>query len=939
MFSSSPAAMGRDDSPLVISSSPEFPSLCDLVPKRQKQSPLRSGSNAAPIPAEAPRAFTSAAQKEEEEDRIGRDDPIDDANAPVTIELSPDPAPRTKSSRSRAKKAQESRPRKEACQVPTRNLEDSLPDALDDAPPLATSEDAAAPKKRGRKPADPATAQTTLPKGKVTKPGAKVQATRKKRSETVSRHFAKKGSESKDTSKPATKHVDDEPIGLEPAMKRRLDWTPIKNSTTVAVISDSSMLQDTSALTDSPAWSAGSPKQDIFKKLHDTFGRKSDDDSANTSGGSDVLGKRKHIQMFVTSAPPPVPSEPAPQPLEKSPPKKAPKKKPRTITELATAAYRPEELIPKNQGSLLGFVAVVNDKGEETQLAEGSKTKAPKKSTKATTSKKKAEPQKQILLSPASALRQVSRQDFVFGTSSQLAKEDDPDLLRALHEAMKVSNQADSDPFASSSPIRSEFVVRRKTESQLWAAGARDEDGELLSLEVLDLTGSSPITQDLGLSQKFLASSPPLPSQSCAPSPKQSAAEADDLDDEVPNLLGLTDSPPLANPATSFLSAQRAIAASPRPAENHLSEWDDYMPPSNQEHHELLMSQAKPPPPIPKPQPPPRPRYELYTDAQLTRDVAKYGFKPVKKRTAMIALVDQCWASRNQPGLSTQLAMSTSTKVHVASKSTATGSPRGRPRKNSLEAAWGSQGPDPLTTDYNSLKIPELKKLLQERGLKVSGNKPDLLARLQEHDKGQEPPAPTKSPRSRSRKDGAKSPVKSPKKAKSPSPKRATSPWRASTPRRRNSLIEIQDSDMDLDSDLESRISSPASRSSSRGSRCKFRSRSPMDLSMTENEEADISLIADPTTQQISLFGFITKAVTSAPPAKDPSDPSWYEKMLMYDPIIIEDLTEWLNSGELGRVGFDDGEVDVGDVKKWCESKSVCCLWKVTNNKRERKRF
>ncbi|KAL1870899.1 hypothetical protein Daus18300_004988 [Diaporthe australafricana] len=40
-------------------------------------------------------------------------------------------------------------------------------------------------------------------------------------------------------------------------------------------------------------------------------------------------------------------------------------------------------------------------------------------------------------------------------------------------------------------------------------------------------------------------------------------------------------------------------------------------------------------------------------------------------------------------------------------------------------------------TDYASLKVPDLKKLLQERGLQQSGNKADLIARLQDNDKSQ----------------------------------------------------------------------------------------------------------------------------------------------------------------------------------------------------------
>ena len=37
--------------------------------------------------------------------------------------------------------------------------------------------------------------------------------------------------------------------------------------------------------------------------------------------------------------------------------------------------------------------------------------------------------------------------------------------------------------------------------------------------------------------------------------------------------------------------------------------------------------------------------------------------------------------------------------------------------------------------DYNGMKVPELKKLLQERGLTQTGNKADLIARLVENDK------------------------------------------------------------------------------------------------------------------------------------------------------------------------------------------------------------
>jgi hypothetical protein len=109
-----------------------------------------------------------------------------------------------------------------------------------------------------------------------------------------------------------------------------------------------------------------------------------------------------------------------------------------------------------------------------------------------------------------------------------------------------------------------------------------------------------------------------------------------------------------------------------------------------------------------------------------------------------------------------------------------------------------------------------------------------------------------------------------------------------------------------------------------------------MDLSVTEDTEA--SLVASPTSQQVALFRYITQAVVSAPRTTDPANPSWHDKMVMYDPIILEDLTAWLNAGQLDRVGHD-GEVAPGDVKKWCESKSVCCLWRENLRGKERKRF
>lgn len=143
-------------------------------------------------------------------------------------------------------------------------------------------------------------------------------------------------------------------------------------------------------------------------------------------------------------------------------------------------------------------------------------------------------------------------------------------------------------------------------------------------------------------------------------------------------------------------------------------------------------------------------------------------------------------------------------------------------------------------------------------------------------------------------------------------------------------MIEIPDSEGDAGADSsDTPWSSPDAT---------FSPPQPVDLTMSVGEDTELTLTISPTDQQTELFMFVTKAVTTAPRTTDPANPSWHEKILLYDPIVIEDLTSWLNCGQLTRVGYD-GEVSSGEIKAWCESKSICCLWKVNLRGKERKRY
>lgn len=125
--------------------------------------------------------------------------------------------------------------------------------------------------------------------------------------------------------------------------------------------------------------------------------------------------------------------------------------------------------------------------------------------------------------------------------------------------------------------------------------------------------------------------------------------------------------------------------------------------------------------------------------------------------------------------------------------------------------------------------------------------------------------------------------------------------------------------------------------------------------------------------QSTLVFPRITAAVKSQPRSTNHKSPSWHEKILLYDPIVLEDFTAWLNTQGLtwtvrntikakkpkGRPKKDDGKgkgkststdateaadeaagvegaentiekvevpLEIWMVQRWCEAKSICCL-------------
>ncbi|KAJ4378600.1 5'-flap endonuclease, partial [Neurospora sp. IMI 360204] len=896
--------MAHNDAIDIISSSPEFPDIGAPVAKAPPKTPaLRTGSNAARIPSDAVGLgnFTSAASiwrlsQVVEEEMPSQKSPPQPTKETRTIATSVSTVVAAEVSTTTIT-VSENKPGKKPRKPRKKKDETTATD--ENAPPKP-------PARRGRPPKQKdADGQTALPKSKVTKP-----------------------------------------VDLEPAGGRRLDWTPPPDDRPPPAAGNSSTVKElpssTTAHTEPPV---------AFGKLLDTYGCKPENDQPSEVTKVDVLGKRKLIEMVATTTTTTTTTDKPTSP-EASPTKpKAPKKKPRTITDLATAAYRIQDpvddstsTVTSKQDTLLGYIDVEDDKA--ATKPSGAKTKAAsKKPTKPRVSKKKPEPRRQLLLSPKSALRQVSGQDFVFGTSSQLATED-TDLLRALHESMKTaSNVPDSDPFTSSPVKFSNLASRRRMgDNKLWKVGARDEDGDLLDLEVFDLTEAAEVPEDLlqqanrpsvgvpqeakpgeqaeGKTQRaieILSSDPVVPER---PTVTRPGTQISTRSTKGKESVLHTAKPPLPNPVAPprartpqrVRSPSRESSSSrlwspqtktpPRPTTPPRAsavldfDFDDYEPPpSNQEHYQLLEQSQKTSPsktqqqrqqktqqPQKRIDPPPRPKYELFTDAQLSREIASFGFKPIKKRAAMITLLEQCWESKTGAATGT---------------STGLGDDKLQEGTSSLES--GHRSVDPVAVSPNRGRAQTMKGADMhevEAGMKIAA------------------PAP-KRPRGRPKKDVAA--IASPprtttdKPPKSAASKPATAPlpvFSASTPKRqcrtslspirtRPTILEIPDSDID-DSDSDPFASSPlasspgaspsASQLFSTPEKHHDHEHDPAEMSLlTECEESLLDITSTPS--EADLFKHIAEAITTAPRTTNPSEPSWHEKILMYDPIILEDLT------------------------------------------------
>ncbi|ORY13946.1 hypothetical protein BCR34DRAFT_561293 [Clohesyomyces aquaticus] len=750
---------------------------------------------------------------------------------------------------------------------------------------------------------------------KAKKVGEAVEKPPRQDTGTVSAHFGNDSIWDVPASpQPKTKAPDrqDEGLQLEDAIARRRDWTPARDTSATEELSMDLAAKENEIM---------QPGQNNFTHVLSNFAFTHADTQAAQptapSADGTTVTKRRRVELV---------DLPANQSNSRgsSPEKgKAPKKKPRTITDLVTGQYAPQDTVlmppPVTSDFFEARATTQRVPLNDTGMRDSPERPARKRLTSKTVSEKKTESKskksssknvaKSILvadklLSPASAVLRMNRQDILFGTSSQLAKEESPSFIRKIQQAMRESEQ-NAETLHTSTLLSTQpsalgpgsRLGKIEGKRRLWAASARDDDGQLL--EKLDniYIPEPDHTQDL-----------PLLMDGTVEDPESSFADIDNY--EPPAAIAISSdlsAPPPTMPCEQMRETLKDYGQGGNGAhDSSLSEIDEYkmdLPPSNQQINSSFL------------------------------DID--DFSPATNRVPSV------------PPASNHISIPMPTP---APSSAPPPKRRGRPPK--AQSA-----------------IPQQRAIPSSQPKKKAHTKAKVTA----------PAAPSTPPRKRGRFADIEEIMDSEDdEALSPTP-----------PRIRNSANSVP-------LDLQPTIKSEPGISSDSKSETKPESKSESESKSKPKPKSDskpkpplpppVPVFEVPPslleweTMKHDFFTTITQTVHNLPPSNNPQSPSWHEKILLYDPIILEDFTAWVNTqaririwrraaqkqikawekvikkgggvverrwgfcgGDSGGVGLEL-EAELGDVlagemikvvekevegwmlQRWCEEMSVCCV-------------
>lgn len=578
-----------------------------------------------------------------------------------------------------------------------------------------------------------------------------------------------------------------------------------------------------------------------------------------------------------------------------NPKPKASKRKARTITEQATAFYAVDSAESTN-GPLLQYLPRPRD-AEHGADSEGtlvrqdaSRAKQAPSKTKTTSvnagsgpksarrKSKKDAPTAAPLLSPRSACKQIDKQDVIFGTSSQLAREESPGD-GGLRRAANGTGASCADEGGSS--YRTSFTgtgsnsnsqwASSATSKGLWSAAARDDQGLLTEMGA-------------GVLPDVLDQLPTVPSRG----PKRDGPVRISDNGEIahsPTWRPIDDDFMVCPDSSDDELAGYIPKDTVRPHGSSRKQPEDGSSLTSNPDERVLDAEAAPrltrdAEPLKKPSSaqdtlstaagslPQKPDFNGYPTTQLTSTLTSYGFKPVKSRKQMIALLEKCWEGQQRAALKN---LETNTKVSRSAKST------GGAKGLVTNMAIGLQSAQVSCPELDDRSVTEEAEKSNKGSRKknttalhpVSVKVKDKPKSVEIGSSGAQPCVSPARPRR----------TKTVEKASGKKRQRATTP------------TTVPDS----------------------------RPASPAVPACTEEE--------DGPERQGHRFASITRAIRSERPSTSAEARTWHEKILMYDPVVLEDLAAWLNTRGLAAVA-EDFEVGPAEVREWCQAKGVCCLWR-----------
>ena len=568
---------------------------------------------------------------------------------------------------------------------------------------------------------------------------------------------------------------------------------------------------------------------------------------------------------------------------------RSPKKKPQTVTGKATEDFR--AVVPIDS-PLLRYLdqATFGDRFIAKPVAVAAEEDAPKTSKALSEAKKpraggaKGKKSATILLAPEEAMRVTNDQDLLFGTSSQLMREDSPSFIQEIQKATSVPESfkplSDSPVAPISKPMSStESSVSRRTSSRnLWFEAARDSQGAVLDLEVIDLMETPKLLQSAKLNVTARAVKTAM-----------SAAQANDdwkpIDEIAASRVGAINGN-FAEPSQSFAQVTDVLHSIPRSVAEaalrpRLKSRSPVKKKKSLKPQEGALDQM--------------PNYQGFTMNQLSTAVSSFGFKAIKSRDAMVSLLEKCWEGKHRLALQS-LPPNTTMPILLD-----------RNDKSARDAARRVSPAKRRGRQSKHKDVPPIEEVL------AITTAPAITA-------------VTEAPKSKSRGRPRKEKTDATNVADTGTSKVVVPISKPPSKRKRKAAVPLPD---DIEDPNPPPTPSPPRRRSSQ---------SPLQALPLLPIATTTKLANDHQLTEPALFAKMTEAITTYPPTHDPKNLSWYEKILLYDPIVLEDLAAWLNTEGLGRVGVDE-EVGALQVRSWCEGRSVCCLWRETLRGGTRKRY